>query len=164
MKKGIIWGHWFYFFGAIVLISVTLLYNVLFILLIIAQPNNITTSVPALLFGIINFVYIIILTCNFLIQVTVISEEGVKTRSVWRTIRALKWEQVKEVRYERFYISVKGGFSSGWFVFDDGEERKQLNGLVRKNSHITGRATKRARKIIEMFWHGPIVEKDVTAE
>ena len=103
--------------------------------------------------------FFFLVTCHFLFQYTVISEKGIKARTVWRTLRALKWEEVKEVRYERFYVSVQGGFTTGWYVFDDGVERKQANGLVGKYSHITVKASRRAKKIIETFWHEPIVEK-----
>lgn len=164
MRKVTVWGHWFYFVSAIVMLVVVALYDWLAILLMIAQPKIMFSLILLLLVGIAMTSFIIVWACNFFMQFTVISEDCIKTRAVWRTIRALKWEQVKEVRYERLNISSRGGFTSGWFVFDDGVERNQPNGLVRKNTHIVMRATKRTRKIIDMFWRGPIVERNMESE
>lgn len=101
---------------------------------------------------------------GYAVQYVIVSEEGLKARCLWFTIRTLKWDEVKEVRCERFYVSVEGGFTSGWFVFDDGVERKQIgNGSVlrKKANYITLTASKRARKTIETYWNGPIVENQI---
>ena len=70
----------------------------------------------------------------------------------------MKWEEVREVRKERFYVSVEGGFTSGWYVFDDGVERVMHSGIIKKNTHIAIPANKRNKKIIEQFWQGEIKE------
>ena len=95
----------------------------------------------------------------YMLQFTIISESGIKTRCLWRTIRKLKWEEVKEVRLESFYVSSANGFTSRWYVFDDGEERFQKNGIVHKNSHITLLYSKRAQRAVETFWKGEVVNK-----
>ena len=158
MKKKIIFGYWFYPFGGFAGIGLGIC-GILFESLYPTTPEDKSINIALLIvFPIITLIFFFA-TCHVLFQFIVLSEEGIKAKTVWRTIRALKWEEIKEVRYERFYISVQGGFSSGWFVFDDGVERKQVNGLIHKNTHITVKANKRTRKIIETFWHEPIVEK-----
>ena len=160
MKKVTIWGYWFYTFAAIILTAVAVAVNIICILSMVYQSedNFLPVAFAILFFCTISLIFAF---GNFTLQFSVISEKGIKTRAVWRTIRFLKWEEVKEVRYERFYVSVLGGFTSGWYVIDDGIERHQHNGLVKKNSHITVRATKRARKAIDAFWHEQIVEKQI---
>lgn len=161
MKKIIICGYWFYTFAAIILTAVAITINVICILSMVYQSEDNFLPVA---FAILFFCTIALIFAfgNFTLQFTLISENGIKTRAVWRAIRSIKWDEVKEVRYEKFHVSVLGGFTSGWYIIDDGVERKQFNGLVRKNSHITVRATKRARKAIEAFWHGIIVEKQIS--
>lgn len=95
-----------------------------------------------------------------MIQFAVISENGIKIKTIFRTIRFLEWSLVKEIYYKKLYISFRYGFKTGWFVFDDGIEREQHVGGVTKKTHIVVPSSKRNRKIIEMFWHEPIIEKE----
>ena len=154
MKKKVIFGYWFYNITSIIFIGM----GVIGIIFVYKYDGPFWAYIPF----IVNVAYFSIIGFVYLFQLTVFSDTGIKTKTVGRTIRELKWDEVKEVRYERFYVSVAGGFTSGWYVIDDGVVRQQRNGLVRKNSHITVRATKRARKVIEEFWHGPIVEKQIS--
>ena len=160
MKKITILGYWFYTLAAFIFVILSFSLNCVVLFIIKAQPDD-KLGPLALSFTILCTLIILIWALCFFVQITIISENGIKTRAICRTIRYLKWEDVKEVRYERFDVSVKGFFTSGWYLIDDGVERKQPNGLVRKNSHITVKATKRARKALETFWHGPIIEEQL---
>ena len=163
MRK-IIFGYWFYTIGIIIFILAGLGLSLLIIALGIVYPEDyIASQFSGWIILVIMFlsgtVFLVIIAGSQIIQFVVVSEKGIKIRAPFRTIRALEWSEVKEVRHEKFYVSVHGGFSTGWYVFDDGMERKQYSGFVSKKSHITVHASKRARKIIEAFWHEPIIER-----
>lgn len=156
MKK-VIFGYWYYNLGGLVGMGLGI-WIIVFCALNLQTTSDLIIGISV---GSLEFIFFFIVTCLLLFQFTVLSNEGVKTRTIWRTIRFIKWEDVKEIRYERYYVSVQGAFTCGWYLFDDGIERAQVNGLVSKKTHITVPASKRARKKIELFWHKPIVEKEI---
>ena len=134
-----------------------------FALITVSPDRNPTISVLYWLLplSILIALFMIFLMGYYIVQYVVISEEEIKVRCLWFTIRKLKWEEIKEIRYERFCVSIPGGVTSGRFVFDDGIERKQIgngNMLRKKANYITLTASKRAGKIIEIYWRKPIVE------
>lgn len=151
MKKKIVFGYWFYNIFPIVFIGVWV-----FAIILI---SNYDVPLWVYIIFIVEIAFFSIVGSVYYFQFTVFSDKGIKTRTILRTIRELKWDEVKEVRYERLYVSQPGAFTTGWYLFDDGVERKQLNGLGSKHTHITVKASKRTRKIIEQFWHGEIIEK-----
>jgi hypothetical protein len=163
MKKRIFLGYWFYFFGAIIADIGTLAVVLFQVLSLIYVPVEVNPDVVTLYWS----VPLTILMAIFMIgamgyvgmQFTIISEEGIKVRCLWCTIRKLKWAEVKEVRCECFYVSVQGAFSSRWYVFYDGVDRPIRNGIAWKNSPITLPFSKRATKAINEFWKGEIIEK-----
>ena len=166
MKKKIICGYWFYTVGFLILLLLHIGVTSFIISLDIIYPeeylqSQLGASIVLVLMLVPGSVYLIIVGGNLIIQFTVFSEKGIKVRAPFCTIRSLDWSEVKEVRYEKLYVSVPGGFTKGWYVFDDGIERKQGSGLVSKKSHIVVPATKRTKKIIETFWHEPIIEKQI---
>ena len=166
MSKKIIFGYWFYTVGSIIMVCGSICVSSLIIALAIIYPESyiesqLSSTIILLIMFIPGSIYLVIIAGSLLIQFAVISEKGIKIRAPFRTIRSLEWSEVKEVRYQRFYVSVRGGFTTGLFVFDDGVERKQWSALVSKKSHITVRATKCTRKIIESFWSEPIIEKEI---
>lgn len=117
--------------------------------LIIAIPKEVNPTITPLywVFPIYTLLalFCVWFLCYFFIQFTILTEEGIKVRCLWCTIRKLTWEEVKEVRLESFYVSVEGFFSSKWYLFDDGEQRIIKNGLVNKKTHITLNYSKRAK-------------------
>ena len=163
MKKKVFLGYWYYLFGGVILSLLSIVCVVLQIVILICIPKEVNPTVTVLYWGLplmfILAVLIIFILGRNILQFTIMTEEGIKARCLWNTLRKLKWEEVKEVRYERFYVSVQGAFSCGWYVFDDGVERVQRNGLMTKKSHITLPATKRVRKAIHQFYKGEVVEK-----
>lgn len=165
MKKQVFLGYWFYLFGMTIAISLSICMIVLEVWQLITIPPEENSTITALYWG-LPISILVLITLIYLmgycsLQFIILSENGIKARCLWFTLRELKWEEVKEIRYERLNVSVQGGFTSGWFVFDDGIERKQIgNGSVlRKNANqITLHASKRARRAIEYFTDKPIVE------
>ena len=160
MKRITVLGYWFYTIGALIFVVLSFSLDCVVLLIIKAQPND-KMGPLAFSFTVLCTLIILIWALCFFVQFSIITEKGVRTRAICRTIRYLKWEDVKEVRFERLDVSVKGFFTSGWYLIDDGVERKQRNGLVSKKTHITFPATKRARKALETFWHGPIIDEQL---
>ena len=165
MKRKVFLGYWYYFFGGIILAFVSIGLVVFEIAQLITVPKEVNPTITVLYWMLpLTFLGAVFMTCMmgfFMIQFTIMTEEGIEARCLWRRIRKLKWEEVKEVRYERFYVSVQGAFSSGWYVFDDGLERSQANGLMGKTTNITLPATKRVRKAINQFYKGEVIERVV---
>lgn len=163
MKKKVFLGYWFYFFGGIILslVSVGLVVFELAQIITVPIEVNPTMRVSYICFPfiLIMAVFMVYMMGRNMFQFTIMTEEGIKARCLWNTIRKLKWEEVKEVRYEKFYVSVQGAFNCGWYVFDDGVERPQKNGLMSKKSHIVLPATKRVREAINQFYNGEVIEK-----
>ena len=141
MKKQVFAGYLFYVFGGIFGFfgSFGLVIMEFVFLFTVSPEENPTVKDLAYAIPISIILCILFVTAlgAYMLQFTIISESGIKTRCLWRTIRKLKWEEVKEVRLESFYVSSANGFTSRWYVFDDGEERFQKNGIMHKNSHIT---------------------------
>ena len=169
MKKQIFAGYWFYVIGGSIcgfLLPIGwIIFEVLQILTVSKETNpTMVVAYYAFPFVILTCFYLMFAIGYYALQFTIISESGIKTRCLWRTIRKLKWEEVKEVRLESFYVSSANGFTSRWYVFDDGEERFQKNGIVHKNSHITLNYSKRAKRAVETFWKGEVVDKIYTEE
>ena len=168
MKKQVFAGYWFYVFGGIFGFfgSFGLVIMEFVFLFTVSPEENPTVKDLAYAIPISIILCILFVTAlgAYLLQFTIISESGIKTRCLWRTIRKLKWEEVKEVRLESFYVSSANGFTSKWYVFDDGEERFQKNGIVHKNSHITLNYSKRAKRAVETFWKGEVIDKIYTEE
>lgn len=167
-EKQVFVGYWFYVFGGIFgfLLAFVCTGMQLVALLTVSPEVNPTIkdlyySLPISIIIIIPFVIVL---GYYMLQFTIISESGIKTRCLWGTIRELKWEEVKEVRLESFYVSSTNGFTSRWYVFDDGEKRLQKNGIVHKNSHITLLYSKRAQRAVETFWKGEVVNKTYEEE
>jgi hypothetical protein len=161
-NKKVVFSHLFYIIGGLVLMLLGVV-EIIFVLLgIILVSPEINPTITVLYY---TFPFIVALSILFVflvgrytIQFTVFTKDGVRVRCLWGTIRYLKWEDVKEIRNERFFVSVQGGFTSGWYLFDDGEERVMHSGIIKKNTHITIPANKRNKKIIEEFWAGEIKE------
>lgn len=157
-KRKIILGYWYYTIvgGVFALILpwgpiVIMVMQMAYISLLPALYYFLLwIAVCGLLWGLIGY---------YAIQFTILTEDGIKVRCLWRTIRKLKWKEIKEVRLEKFWVSVQGGFSSKWYVFDDGVERPFTNGIAHKNTHITLPSSERTKKIVGEFWTGGIIEK-----
>lgn len=164
MKKKIFYGYGRYNISGF---TMTLVSIALLIYLIVSycsnpiEPEAIPAFISVIIFLLIFTISIFFATCHYLFQFTVFSEEGIETRTIWRTIRFLKWKDVKEVRLEKYYVAVmRGTAPNKWLIFDDGVERQRSGGLVNKKTYITISATKKARMLVEEFWHGPIIEKE----
>ena len=159
-NKKIVFGHWFYLIGGIILMLVSVVSPIFFLIMDILYLPRPWDSVEYcfLILIIIAGSSEFFLVGRYTIQFTVFTKDGIRARCLWGTIRYLKWEDVKEIRNERFFVSVQGGFTSGWYLFDDGVERVIRSGIVKKNTHITIPANKRNKKIIEEFWQGEIKE------
>ncbi|MBE7067979.1 MAG: hypothetical protein E7381_01615 [Clostridiales bacterium] len=161
-NKKIVLGSLFYFIGGIVesLLSIALFIFELLSLIFISPKVN--PTITALYYGFpittIACIVVVVGMGYIAFQFTIFTKDGIRVRCLWGTIRYLKWEEIKEVRNERFYVSVQGGFTSGWYLFDDGVERVKRSGIIKKNTHITIPANKRNKKIIEEFWQGEIKE------
>ena len=163
-KKKILFGYWFYNIGALILQIFFIAFDLFTIIQIIKVPIEVNPTMETLYYAepfilISGIIQIYWLGYN-VFRITIFSEEGIEVRGMWCTIRKLKWEEVKEVRNERFYVSVEGGFTSGWYLFDDGVERpRHHSGLCNKKTHITIPANKKNKQIIEEYYQGEIVEK-----
>lgn len=169
MKKQVFVGYWFYVIGGsicgLLLPLGLIIFEALQILTVSKETNpTIVVSYYAFPFIVLLCSCLMFVIGYYALQFTIISESGIKTRCLWGTIRELKWEEVKEVRLESFYVSSTNGFTSRWYVFDDGEKRLQKNGIVHKNSHITLLYSKRAQRAVETFWKGEVVNKTYEEE
>ena len=163
MKKHVFFGYWYYrfiFINFFVFSAITI--GIMTYSLIEVSPED-NSSIPMLYWLVPLFTVILITVMAvlgyYMLQWVVVSEEGIKARCLWCTIRKLKWEEVKEIRYEMFYVNREWAYSSGWYVFDDGAVRRQRSGIFNKKSHITLRATKRAEEVIGKYWQQPIVTR-----
>ena len=168
MKKHVFLGYWFYLVGAIIFISLSIGLIAFMAVMLITVSPEVNPTITELYWGLPLYAFLAIictyLTGYYMVQYVIVSEVGIKARCLWFTIRTLKWEDIKEVRLEKFYVSVDGAFTSGWYVFDDGVERKKIgNGVIlrKKANHITLPSSKQAKKIIELYWHEPIVTKPI---
>lgn len=163
MKKQIFFGHKYYLFVTLLVFVFAAIIIAIMVYSLIAVSPEVNPSIPVLywmmpLFAVIS-ITVIAFMGYFLVQYTVISEDGIKAKCLWCTIRKLKWEEVKEVRYERLYANPEWLLSPGWFVFDDGVvRRKTVNEFIirKKANYITLRAAQQTKEIIEKYWHGPI--------
>ena len=161
-KRKIVFGYWFYNIGALIMMTLSLAESIFVVVQVITVSSEVNPTIKALYylgpFVIIGLILFIYLLGYSVFRFVIFTKDGIRVRCLWGTIRYLKWEEIKEVRNERFYISVQGGFTSGWYLFDDGVERVARSGIVKKNTHITIPANKRNKKIIEQFWQGGIKE------
>ena len=158
-KKKILFGYWFYNIGCIIAIILSVAMMVFMIVSFILLKETFDQKLSEISCCLIAII-VIYLSGYHVFRITIFSEEGIEVRGMWCTIRKLKWEEVKEVRNERFYVSVEGGFTSGWYLFDDGVERpRHHSGLCNKKTHITIPANKKNKQIIEEYYQGEIVEK-----
>ncbi|MDE7440183.1 MAG: PH domain-containing protein, partial [Clostridia bacterium] len=150
----------FYSFGVIILtliVIVTTVFCIYFAATTSVEENHTVVVLYYLIpFFVASSIFFVCYAGFFLIQYTIISDLGITVRAPFRTIRKIKWEEIKEVREEKFYISVDGAFQTGWIIFDDGIDRPMRNGLVRKNTYIVVPNKKRNKKIIRMFYDGDI--------
>lgn len=165
MKKQIFFGYWFYLLSmaVITLLSVVILAIEVWQMVTVSPTANPTVTDLYWCMPITAAVVMVMifLTGYYAIQIVILSEEGIKVRCLWCTIRKVKWSEIKEIRYEKLNVSTQGGFTSSWFVFDDGVVRKQIgNGSVlrRNANHITLHYSKRACKAIEYFSRKPVKE------
>lgn len=163
MKKRIFISYWFYFLGGIILVlgSMGLVIFEIVQILTISKEVNPTIIYSYYFFPLLVLLmfYMTFIAGYLLFQFIILTEEGIKVKCLWGTIRKLKWEEVKELRLEKFYVSTPGAFTAKWYVFDDGVNRKFTNGIASKKSHITLPYSKHKQKAIEEFWKGEIVEK-----
>lgn len=163
MNKKIFIGYWFYMVGSIIAFIMSFLVIAFFIARTIIAPQEAIVKMCVYTFiTIITGVTLMALMGYYMMQFVVVTEEEIKVRCLWCTVRKLRWEEIKEVRCERYYVSGKGAFSFNWYVFDDGVKRQEKSGVVKKNTHITLVASKRAKKAIEEFWKGEIKDKTIT--
>lgn len=165
MKKRVFTTYWFYFYGGIfiVLFCVGVIISEVIQIITVSVEVNPTMEVSYWLLPVLILLAIFMIAAMGFVcfQFTILTEDGIKVRCAWFTIRKLKWEEVKEVRLERFDISVPGAFKSKWYVFDDGVKRSQKNGLASKAGHITLSYSKRAKRAVEEFWKGEIKENAI---
>lgn len=156
MKKQIFFPYWFHILAALIF---PLLCIALLVLEILLPTEDVQTLYWCLPLTVIMTIFMIIAMGYYMMQFTIITNEVIKVRCLWCTIRTLKWQDVKEVRFEGVNISVQGGFSRGCYIFDDGIVRKKVgNGsILRKEAnYIVLPASKRAKVVIEKFWKNEI--------
>lgn len=159
MKKQIFFPYWFHFLAALIFPLLCIALLVLEILLPIEDGSTLYWCLPL---TVIMTIFMIIAMGYYMMQFTIITNDAIKVRCLWCTIRTLKWQDVKEVRYESINVSVQGGFTRGCYIFDDGITRKKIgNGSVlrKKANDITLPASKRAKIVIEEFWKSKIINK-----
>lgn len=163
MKKKIFIGYWFYMVGSIIAFAISLFVIVFIVARTIIAPQELIVKMCVYSFiTTIIGITLIAFMGYYMMQFVIVTEDGIKVRCLWCTIRKLRWEEVKEVRFQHFYVSVNGAFSCNWYVFDDGINRNEKSGVVKKNTHITLVASKRAKKVIEEFWKGEIKDNTIT--
>ena len=158
--KKVFLTYWFYIFGFFIGTILTM-GEVVFCIVCLCTDSKEVILYYLTPIMIIMMVFMISVSGYYHFQMTILTPEGVKSRCLWCTIRELKWEEVKEVRLQAYYVSVQGGFASGWFVFDDGEERREVNGIMEKNTHIVLRYNKRTKAAVEKFCKDKLVVEEM---
>ena len=163
MKKKIASGYWYYNIGSFIGMLSGIGVGGLACTAAIITPIEVNPSVVVLYYTMPVWLFITFglpwMLGAWGIRFFVFTEEGIEARSLWGTIRKVKWEDVKEIRSVRLYVSVQGAFTAGWFFIDDGIERiAHHSGLMDKTTDMTIPANKHNRKIIEMFWKNGIVD------
>ncbi len=163
--KKVFLTYWFYIFAFFITLLLFTSFVAFCIIYLCTVSVEVNPTVPTLYYltpiAIIMAAFMISVSGYYHFQMTILTPEGVKSRCLWCTIRELKWEEVKEVRLQAYYISVQGGFVSGWFVFDDGEEKREVNGLMSKKTHIVLRYNKRTKAAVEKFCKDKLVVKEM---
>ncbi|MFH2031709.1 MAG: hypothetical protein ABIJ40_14000 [Bacteroidota bacterium] len=90
------------------------------------------------------------------IQWTIIDEENIKTRNIYKVIRELKWSQVEEVSIMKLILSSPGSGLKWIVFFEKDKEKKLVNGIVNTNTLITIRYTKKNKEWLKQYWDKPI--------
>ncbi len=164
MKKTIV-PSMFYLVACIIML---ILFYVFLLLLIYGLPllyENPTKYTDMYIFTI---VYLGIPTCTLPISKTFFQwlrfdESGITVKSILGLSHAYRWDEVKEVRLESYFISTGVSYKYFLIIVND-EEKYQCNGIVRDDSNITAKYTEKMYKIIKANWKNSIVNIDVDAE
>lgn len=155
-------GYWFLYFGAFVLLLLTLFISGLMLYLLICFPGNQTAEAVALLvFSITGFLLLFYISGKYHFQWVLVDPEGLVARCLWKVLVRKKWTDIRKVKIVRYPISISGGFYSRWLVFDDGTlDTKDHNYILTKERPIMIKYNKRSLRIVKQFWKDSINEEE----
>jgi hypothetical protein len=153
-------GSWFLFFSALVLLLLPLLLLGFMLSLMIEFPDNqIVEKIIVFCVSIGSFFLFFLISGKYYFQWVLVDKDELVARCLWKVLVRKKWTDILEVKVVRFPISVRGGFSSCWFVFEDGApDTDWHNYVLDEKRPIMIKCTKRSSRIIKQIWNGPIIE------
>jgi|GEM_PF-2203808 len=138
--------------GSVFLITMAIVYRS-------TDPQNGTTIVLAIVFTLIT-VFMTYMLGISMFQWTIIDENKIRSRNFFKTILEVQWSDIMEVVLVKFNLS-GAGTAVKWFVLKDkDEEIKQKNGVMNKDTFITIRYSKRAVRVIRIYWKDKITNLD----
>jgi hypothetical protein len=154
-------GSWFLFLSAFVLLFLPLLLGGFVLNLLIEFPHSQTIEKIAILsFCLIGFILLFMVSGKNHFQWVLMDQEELVARCLWKVLVRKKWTDIRGVKIVRFPISVRGGFSSRWFIFEDGTpDTDWHNYILDEKRPIMIKCTKRSSRIIKQLWNGQIIEE-----
>lgn len=103
------------------------------------------------------FVFFIIIMGKKMFQWIIIDENHITAKCIYGTIKKIKWDDLKDIVFERFDIG-SPGIKSGWFVFvEEGKRLYQKNGVITKDSYITLKSNRKTLETIKCYWNKKII-------
>jgi len=152
----------FYIIGGAILVLFMIAASVVTLYAIVVAQDNPTIKY-AYIFFVICICGVILFVCVFsktLVQWTIIDKNKIRSRNIFKTILEAQWNDIKEVALVKFNLS-GAGTAVKWFVLKDkDEEIKQKNGVMNKDTFITIRYSKRAVRVIRIYWKDKITNLD----
>ena len=152
----------FYIIGGAILVLFMIAASVVMLYAIIVAQDNPTIKYAYIIFGIsvfgaILFVYVF---GNKFFQWVIIDKNRIRSRNIFKTILEAQWKDIKEVVLVMFNLS-GAGTAVKWLVLKDKDEDiKQYNGVMNKDTFITIRYSKRAVRVIRIYWKDKITNLD----
>ena len=159
MKRKVYFTYLYYMIGGTVGLLMPLLLSIITGYAIVVSPENPTIQYAyiALFIGIIGFILFLNIWGKKMIQWIIIDETYITAKCLFGVIKKVKWDDLKDIIFEKFDIG-SPGIKSGWFVFvEAGKKLYQRNGVITKDSYITLKSNRKTLETIKCYWNKKII-------
>ena len=159
MKRKFYPTYLFYWISGIIALMMPFGLSVFMIYVIGNDENNqsIIYDFLILFISASTFVFFIIIMGKKMFQWIIIDENHITAKCIYGTIKKIKWDDLKDIVFERFDIG-SPGIKSGWFVFvEEGKRLYQKNGVITKDSYITLKSNRKTLETIKCYWNKKII-------
>lgn len=118
-NKKIFISYWFYVFGFVLFICLTIAECALGIHVLLTRPDQIPPAIFFIVCGALSSFLLFFLAGEKLLQWTIIDKKGVRVRCLHKTIIKKSWDEIKVVYIKSYPVSVSYGFHIKYIVFED---------------------------------------------